>query len=76
MATPILPPPPSGPALTAWLRQLWSIVSRLQLVADGPTLTQGAGVPTSTQPNGSLYQRTDGAGPNLYVREAGAWVAK
>jgi hypothetical protein len=27
-------------------------------------------------PNGSTYTRTDGTGPNLYVRQNGAWVAK
>lgn len=79
MATPILPPPPStpsGPTWTRWLQQLWSSVSRLQLAATGPSITQGAGAPTAEQPDGSLYLRTDGAGPNLYVREGGAWVAK
>jgi hypothetical protein len=76
MAVPVLPPPPSGPALLRWLQQLWSTVSRLQLAADGPSITQGDGAPAVTQPNGSLYLRTDGTGPNLYVRENGAWVAK
>lgn len=42
----------------------------------GPTITSGTGVPSGSQPNGSLYLRTDGAGPNLYVRENGAWVSK
>lgn len=36
----------------------------------------GAGVPTSSPPNGSLYLRTDGAGSaSLYQRVAGAWVS-
>lgn len=39
-------------------------------------VTSGAGAPTGSAPNGSLYLRTDGTGPNLYVRENGAWVAK
>ena len=42
----------------------------------GPTITTGANAPTASQPNGSLYMRTGGTGPNLYVRENGAWVAK
>jgi hypothetical protein len=41
-----------------------------------PTITGGSGVPSSSQPNGSLYLRADGTGPNLYVRENGVWVAK
>jgi hypothetical protein len=41
-----------------------------------PTITSGSGAPSSSQPNGSLYLRTDGTGPNLYVRENGAWVSK
>lgn len=72
-----LPPPPpqlSGPAWMRWLQQLWASVSRLQLSADGPSITQGSGAPTAAQPDGSLYLRTDGG--TLYVRESGAWVAK
>jgi hypothetical protein len=42
----------------------------------GPDFTTGSGVPSASKPNGSVYQRTDGTGPNLYVRENGAWVAK
>ena len=43
----------------------------------GPTWTQGTGAPTSTQPVGSLYSRTDGAaGTTFYVsRGGGAWNA-
>lgn len=44
--------------------------------AGGPTVTSGVGIPASTQPNGSIFLRSDGTGPNLYVRENGAWVAK
>jgi hypothetical protein len=36
----------------------------------------GSGAPSAAVPNGSLYLRTDGIGPNLYVRENGVWVAK
>ena len=43
----------------------------------GPTWTAGTGAPTSTQPNGSLYSRTDGTtGARLYVSAgAGTWAA-
>lgn len=42
----------------------------------GPSIRAGAGAPSASEPNGSLWLRTDGIGPNLYVRENGAWVAK
>jgi len=42
----------------------------------GPTLSVGTGVPSAAEPNSSVYFRTDGTGPNLYVRENGIWVAK
>jgi hypothetical protein len=43
----------------------------------GPTWTSGAGAPASTQPNGSLYSRSDGTtGSRLYVSDgAGSWSA-
>jgi hypothetical protein len=45
-----------------------------------PTTVQmlsGAGVPTMTAPNGSVYLRTDGGpGSTFYVREGGFWVPK
>jgi len=43
----------------------------------GPTITSGAGAPSSTQPNGSLYLRTNGAASTrLYVSEGGGtWSA-
>jgi hypothetical protein len=42
-----------------------------------PQILSGTGVPTMPVTNGSLYLRLDGvAGSTLYVREAGAWVAK
>src|SRR5699024_10727759 len=38
---------------------------------------KGSGAPTHAAATGSTYLRTDGgAGSTLYVREAGAWVAK
>lgn len=41
------------------------------------TITSGTGAPTASEPNGSIYLRTDGGtGTTLYVRESGAWVAK
>lgn len=40
------------------------------------TIRVGTGVPSHAANNGSLFLRTDGTGPNLYVRENGAWVAK
>ncbi len=42
------------------------------LFASGPTWTSGSGVPSSTQPKGSLYSRTGGAvGSTLYVSQGG-----
>lgn len=43
--------------------------------ASGPTWTAGAGAPSTTQPLGSLWSRTDGTvGATLYVsRGAGVW---
>lgn len=42
-----------------------------------PTITSGAGAPSSTQPNGSLYLRTDGAAnTRVYISEGGGtWAA-
>lgn len=38
----------------------------------GPTWSQGTGVPSAAEPNGSMYSRTDGgAGTTLYVKESG-----
>lgn len=51
--------------------------SGIELGSSGPTITTGTGAPSHSAPDGSLYLRTDGgAGSTLYVREAGAWVAK
>lgn len=42
----------------------------------GPRDGSGSGAPSAAWPNGSTWRRTDGTGPNFYVRENGAWVAK
>lgn len=55
---------------------LFRTTSGVELGSGGPTITFGTGVPVSTPPNGSLFLRTDGTGPNLYVRQNGAWVSK
>ena len=46
-------------------------------VDTSPSITAGSGAPTSTEPNGSLYMRTDGttADDTLYARIGGSWVA-
>lgn len=39
-----------------------------------PTVTRGTGVPGTTQPNGSLFLRTDGSSvAGLYTRQSGVW---
>ena len=42
-----------------------------------PTVTSGTGVPATTEPNGSIFLRTDGTTADLaiYARISGAWVA-
>ena len=42
-----------------------------------PTITSGAGGPTSTEPDGSIYLRTDApdADWSIYARISSAWVA-
>ena len=42
-----------------------------------PTVTSGAGVPATTEPNGSIFLRTDGANADqaIYARIGGSWVA-
>lgn len=41
-----------------------------------PSLTTGAGAPSASEPNGSIYLRTDGAADTtVYARVSGAWVA-
>jgi hypothetical protein len=43
---------------------------------NGASWTTGAGVPTASEPKGSMYSRTDGAvGSTLYVSQgAGSWT--
>lgn len=50
--------------------------NEIEMGAGGPTITTGSGAPSAGEPNGSIYLRDDGTGPNLYVRENGAWVSK
>jgi hypothetical protein len=40
-------------------------------------VTSGTGVPATTEPNGSIFLRTDGttADTAIYARISGAWVA-
>lgn len=45
-------------------------------VATSPTVTSGSGAPSASEPNGSVYLRTNGASANtLYLRISGAWVS-
>lgn len=54
-----------------------NIFSMMYTFDSGVSITSGAGVPTSTPPNGSLYLRNDGSfGTTYYVREGGIWVPK
>lgn len=74
-----LPPPPDGaptPPWTRWFQLLHSTVKQFRLTDGGPVIIRCSGVPTADLPNGSLALRDNGTGPNLYVRENGAWVAK
>ena len=45
-------------------------------LANSPTITSGVGVPSASEPNGSIYMRVDGTNSTtLYVRAGGAWSA-
>jgi hypothetical protein len=45
------------------------------LISTSPTVTSGSGGPSATEPNGSVYLRTNGSSAStLYVRVSGAWV--
>ena len=48
-----------------------------ELDADTATINAGAGVPTATEPDGSIYTRTDAASAAeaVYARIGAAWVA-
>ncbi len=40
-----------------------------------PTITRGTGVPATTEPNGSIFLRTDGTSTSsVYVMEQGSWA--
>ena len=40
-----------------------------------PTITSGSGAPSATEPNGSVYLRTNGTSAStLYARVSSAWV--
>ncbi len=46
------------------------------ILRNGPTLKADSGVPTASDPNGSIYIRTNGGDDTtIYIRESGAWVA-
>jgi len=51
--------------------------SATELDSVTPTLTSGSGVPSATEPNGSIYTRTDASNADtaIYVRIGGSWVA-
>lgn len=45
------------------------------LIATSPTVTSGSGAPSASEPNGSLYLRTNGTAlSTIYARVSGAWV--
>lgn len=47
-----------------------------QAASSVPTITSGTGAPSASEPDGSLYLRTDGAdGTTEYRRISSAWVA-
>ncbi len=48
---------------------------KIRLGASGSTISFGTGAPAATEPDGSVYHRSDGTGPNLYTRKNGVWVA-
>jgi hypothetical protein len=45
--------------------------------ASTPTITAGSGAPSASEPNGSVYMRTNAsnAAESIYSRIGGAWVA-
>lgn len=45
--------------------------SAASVLADDPTISSGSGAPSGSEPNGSVYLRTNGA---TYTRVGGAWV--
>lgn len=50
--------------------------SATQATSSVPTATSGTGAPSASEPDGSVYLRTDGAvGTTIYERAAGVWAA-
>lgn len=50
--------------------------SQAQINANNPTVTSGPGVPTSIEPAGSIYLRTDGSQSNhVYISGGGGWAS-
>lgn len=51
------------------------VTARVTLGSGNPTITFGAGAPAATEPNGSIYMRSDGTtNTRLYVSQgAGTW---
>lgn len=45
--------------------------SATSVLADDPTISSGSGAPSGSEPNGSIYLRTNGS---TYTRVGGAWV--
>ena len=45
--------------------------------ASTPTITAGSGAPSASEPNGSIYMRTNAsnADESIYSRIGGSWVA-
>lgn len=55
---------------------LITATSKFVVGTSGPTITQGTGVPSSSENNGSIFLRTDGsASTGIYTRQGGAWYA-
>ena len=53
---------------------IWTAPSE-EKIATSPTITSGSGAPSATEPNGSVYLRTNGSSAStLYVRVSSAWV--
>lgn len=66
----------SGTQIFTWDINGFNVITGDLKMNNGPTISTGSGVPVSAEPNASLFLRTDGTGPNLYVRENGAWISK
>ena len=65
---------------SSWVPLMGRVLAQIMTIGTAfgaPTITSGTGAPSAAEPNGSIYLRTDGASATtLYVRAAGAWVAK